>query len=90
MSEADLEQNTLDCDEKIDDIGGHDAWQEWLVKLHDAYHLRTILTFESDFTPELYNEEYVAAHTDANGVFLLVLQNLIRKQNDGLTLAAAV
>ncbi|KAI6795778.1 hypothetical protein KC361_g4779 [Hortaea werneckii] len=58
-----------ECEEHPD--AADDAWREWRVSFTDAEKLSTILSFEQDFTPKLYSEDFVAAHTDEQGVFHL-------------------
>ena len=67
MTESELEEWTRACDELDDETD--DSWREWRVSFDDAERLITVLSFESDFTPKLYNDEFVAAHTDDKGVF---------------------
>jgi len=47
------------------------AWKEWRVSFADAERASTILSFEEDFTMKLYNDAFVAAYSDAEGVFLV-------------------
>lgn len=67
MTEDKLAQWEIDCDEDNPD----DSWREWQVRFDDADSLSTHLCFESDFTVKLYNDDFVATHTDADGVLQL-------------------
>lgn len=69
MTEDEAEQWQNECDEYGDDED--DSWREWRVKFQDAEPLSTVLCLESDFTTRLYNDGFVATHTDAEGVFQL-------------------
>lgn len=56
---------------ELDNLEGpaHDAWREWRVRFEDAEKMITSLAIPWDFTPKLYNEQYVAAYTDEDGIF---------------------
>jgi hypothetical protein len=69
MTEEEAEQWEADCEKYGDEE--NDSWREWRVAFQDAERLSVILCFEQDFTPKLYNEDFVARHTDAEGVFQL-------------------
>ncbi|KAF2484878.1 hypothetical protein BDY17DRAFT_92918 [Neohortaea acidophila] len=57
-----VESHDYDNDEDLE-------WWEWRVTFDDSWHLTTLLDFESDSTRLLYDRDFVASHTDANGVF---------------------
>ncbi|KAG9950225.1 hypothetical protein KCU85_g3566, partial [Aureobasidium melanogenum] len=67
MTEDELNQWNAECEERIDEPD--DSWREWRVRFEEADSLSTHLCFESDFTVKLYNEAFVAAHTDDKGIF---------------------
>ncbi|KAI4716095.1 hypothetical protein E4T48_07699 [Aureobasidium sp. EXF-10727] len=67
MSEDELEQWYAEYEELEGEPD--DAWCEWRVAFENAEMLSTHLCFESEFTVKLYNEDFVAMHTDARGVF---------------------
>jgi hypothetical protein len=69
MTEEELEQWEHECDENDD--APKDLWREFRVKFDEVEKLTTTLTMESDFTQKLYNDEFVASHTDEQGVFQL-------------------
>jgi hypothetical protein len=71
MDEDERERWEREC-EQVDDEGDEDdAWCEWRVSFQDAERLATIVSFEDDFTIKLYNNDFVAAHTSADGVLQL-------------------
>lgn len=65
MTEEEREAWERELDEDHED----DAWKEWRVSFKDADEMSTKLGFPSDFTPKLYNDDFVAAYTDGRGVF---------------------
>ncbi|CAD0105763.1 unnamed protein product [Aureobasidium uvarum] len=67
MSEDEFEQLQTEIDDHED--GAENLWFEWRVAFGDAEMISTYLCFESDFTVKLYNEDFVAMHTDARGIF---------------------
>lgn len=69
MTEDEREQWIMECEEKSDIT--LDTWREIRVSFDEAEKLCTILTMESDFTQKLYNDEFVAAHTNSEGVTLV-------------------
>jgi len=69
MTEDEADQWQFECDECEDEED--DSWREWRVRFEDADALSTILCFEGDLTPKVYNDEFVATYTDAEGVFQL-------------------
>jgi len=69
MTENELEQWQEECEENID--MPPDVWREYRVTFDEAEQLCTVLTIESDFTQKLYNDDFVASHTNAQGVFLV-------------------
>lgn len=69
MTEDELEQWEEECEENPD--SPPDVWRESRVAFEEAEDLCTVLTMESDFTQKLYNDSFVAAHTDERGVFLV-------------------
>jgi hypothetical protein len=69
MTEEEAEQWEADCEEYEDEE--NDSWREWRVAFRDAERLSVILCFEQDFTPKLYNEDFVATHTDVEGILQL-------------------
>jgi len=69
MTEDEADQWQTECDECEDEED--DSWREWRVRFEDADALSTILCFEGEFTPKVYNDEFVATYTDAAGVFQL-------------------
>lgn len=69
MTEEESEQWWEACEEHPE--SPKDLWREFRVQFGEAERLATILTFESDFTQKLYNDDFVAAHTGNRGVFLL-------------------
>ena len=79
MTEDELAQWEIDCDE---DYRG-DSWHEWRVRFDDAESLSTHLCLESDFTVKLYNDDFMAAHTDANGV--LQLKSALKEYEDAFS-----
>jgi hypothetical protein len=46
-----------------------DCWREWRVTFKDAEDVEVFLCFEQDFTPKLYNDDFVAMHTTVEGIF---------------------
>ena len=71
MTEDERERWEEEYEELDEDDDETDAWCEWRVKFEDAERLSTIVSFEDDFTIKLYNPEFVAAHTDADGILHL-------------------
>lgn len=69
MTEEEREAWEHELDELDDD--DDNAWREWRVHFKDAESMSTRLGFEEDFTTKLYNDDFVAVHTDVNGVFNL-------------------
>ncbi|KAH0291385.1 hypothetical protein M436DRAFT_61539 [Aureobasidium namibiae CBS 147.97] len=69
MTEDEADQWQIECDEYEGEED--DSRREWRVKFEDADALSTILCFEGDFTPKVYNDEFIAIYTDAEGVFQL-------------------
>lgn len=69
MDEAELEQWEEECEDNPNPR--KDVWREFRVKFHDAEKLSTDLTMENDFTQKLYNDDFVAEHTDDQGIFKL-------------------
>jgi hypothetical protein len=69
MTDEEYVQWEAECDEYEDEED--DCWREWRVTFNDTESLSTFLCFEQDFTPKLYNDDFVATHTDAEGVFQL-------------------
>ncbi|KAK6004832.1 hypothetical protein QM012_007611 [Aureobasidium pullulans] len=69
MTDEECVQWEVECDERADEPD--DSWRKWRVRFEDAGPLSTHLCFETDFTPKLYNDDLVAAHTDQTGVFQL-------------------
>ena len=69
MTEAEREQWREEREECEEDE--YDSWREWRVSFKDAERLATIVSFESDFTAKVYNDEFVAKYTTAEGVFQL-------------------
>ncbi|TKA34372.1 hypothetical protein B0A50_00354 [Salinomyces thailandicus] len=67
MTEDESEQWLMQCEENPD--APKDLWREYRVKFEEAESLSTILSMESDFTQKLYNDQFVAEHTNADGVF---------------------
>lgn len=68
--EYDAWNREMDEPDELDDPGdAYDAWREWRVHFKDAEDMSTRIGFESDLTPKLYNEDFVAAYTDRDGVF---------------------
>ncbi|KAG9516917.1 hypothetical protein KCU93_g8948, partial [Aureobasidium melanogenum] len=69
MTEDELSHWDGECEERIDEPD--DSWREWRVRFEEAETLSTYLCFECDFTVKLYNDDFVAAHTDDKGIFQL-------------------
>lgn len=71
MTEDELESWQREMDERddADDDDADDAWREWRVHFKDAERMSTKLSFEEDFTMQLYNDRFVAAYTDEDGIF---------------------
>ncbi|KAH0359584.1 hypothetical protein KCU65_g9874, partial [Aureobasidium melanogenum] len=67
MTEDELHQWGAECEERMDEPD--DSWREWRVRFEEAESLSTHLCFESDFAVKLYNDDFVAAHTDDKGIF---------------------
>lgn len=47
----------------------HDAWGEWRVRGEEAERMVVDLVEPNDFSPKLFRGDWVAAHTEAQGVF---------------------
>lgn len=71
MTEHERELWGRECEEVDEEDGDDDAWFEWRVSFQDAERLATIVSFEDDFTIKLYNRDFVAMHTNADGVLQL-------------------
>lgn len=69
MTEDECEQWFAECEENPD--ASKDLWREYRVTFQEAEKLSTILSMEDDFTQKLYNDQFVAEHTDRTGVFRL-------------------
>nr|POE46221.1 hypothetical protein CFP56_73183 [Quercus suber] len=69
MTEDESEQWLIECEENPDAL--KDLWREYRVKFHEAESFSAILSMEDEFTQKLYNDQFVAEHTDAHGVFLV-------------------
>ncbi|KAG9857884.1 hypothetical protein KCU98_g711, partial [Aureobasidium melanogenum] len=69
MTEDELEAWDAECEEHEGEPD--DSWREWRVSFKDAERLSTILCFEDDSTIKLYNDDFVATHTDSEGIFQL-------------------
>ena len=69
MTEAEREQWEEEREECEEDE--YDSWREWRVSFKDAERLATIVSFESDFTPKVYTDEFVARYSTVEGVFQL-------------------
>ena len=71
IDEHERERWEQECEQVADEDGEDDAWCEWRVSFQDAERLATIVSFEDDFTIKLYNHDFVAAYTSADGVLQL-------------------
>ncbi|KAI5255287.1 hypothetical protein E4T42_01875 [Aureobasidium subglaciale] len=69
MTEDELTQWDTELEERADEPD--DMWREWRVKFRDAEQLSTVLSFESDFTVKLYDDDFLAAHVAAEGILQL-------------------
>ncbi|KAI5203419.1 hypothetical protein E4T39_04240 [Aureobasidium subglaciale] len=69
MTEEELKDWDAQCEEHEDDAD--DSWREWRVEFVDAERLPTILCFEGNFTIKLYDDDFVATHTDTEDGFQL-------------------
>ncbi|KAI5243445.1 hypothetical protein E4T43_04164 [Aureobasidium subglaciale] len=69
MTEDELTQWDAELQEISND--SDDSWREWRVTFEDAEQLSTALSFESDFTVKLYDDDFLAAHVDAEGILQL-------------------
>ncbi|KAG9568811.1 hypothetical protein KCU71_g1263, partial [Aureobasidium melanogenum] len=69
VTEDELSHWDDECEERI--YEPDDSWREWRVRFGEAETLSTYLCFECDFTVKLYNDDFVAAHTDDKGIFQL-------------------
>jgi hypothetical protein len=71
MTEEERERWEQECEEVDEENDEDDAWFEWRVSFQDVERLATIVSFEDDFTIKLYNRDFVATHTNADGVLQL-------------------
>lgn len=70
MTEDELIQWEEDCEANLD--APNDIWREFRVKFEEARMLTTTFAIETDFTQKLYNDDFIAANTDDQGVFGVV------------------
>jgi len=71
MDEDERERWEQECEQVDDEDDEDDTWCEWRVSFQDAERLATIVSFEDDFTIKLYNREFVATHTNVDGILQL-------------------
>jgi len=69
MTNEESDQWMIECDNH--DGSSDSVWREWRVKFEEAEELATFLDFLDDFRHKLYNDNFLAEHTDACGVLQL-------------------